>query len=123
MGISQISRLQDFIRRRQEIAKVYYDALRHTPHKPMYHFNEAFTYQAFPLVFDLSIDKVERYWKKSGIEIYHPIAQSLHTLTGMNNLDHPHSDRFTKKVYALPIYPTLSRKEIEKIARHLSKFI
>ena len=41
MGISQISRLQDFIRRRQEIAKVYYDALRHTPHKPMYHFNEA----------------------------------------------------------------------------------
>lgn len=33
MGISQISRLQDFIRRRREIAQVYYERIRVTPHK------------------------------------------------------------------------------------------
>lgn len=123
MGISQISRLQDFIRRRRELAKVYYDALRQTPHRSIYTFNETFTYQSFPIIFDASNDKVDKYWKKSGIEIYHPVEQPLHAIMGEKGLDFPNSDRFSKKVYSLPIYPTLTRKEIEKIARHLAKFI
>jgi perosamine synthetase len=123
MGISQISRLQDFIRRRRELAKVYYEALRSTPHRAIYAFNESFTYQSFPIIFDAPKDKVEKYWRKSGIEIYHPVATPLHVMCGEKGLDYPHSDRFSKKVYSLPIYPTLTRKEIEKISRHLSKFI
>jgi dTDP-4-amino-4,6-dideoxygalactose transaminase len=123
MGIAQISRLQDFIRRRRELAKIYYDALRQTPHRAIYTFNDAFTYQSFPLIFDAPKDKVEKYWKKSGIEIYHPVEPPLHVITGENGPDFPNSDRFSKKVYSLPIYPTLSRKEIEKVARHLAKFI
>lgn len=123
MGISQINLLQDFIRRRREIAKVYYDALRNVPHKAMYPYNELFSYQSFPVIFDASIDKVEKYWKKSGIEISHPIETALHTIMGFEPLEYPQSDRMSKKVYSLPIYPTLSRKEIEKIARHLAKFV
>jgi dTDP-4-amino-4,6-dideoxygalactose transaminase len=123
MGISQISRLQDFIRRRREIARVYYDSLRHTPHKAIYHFSEQFTYQSFPVIFDVSSEKVEKYWKKSGIEIYHPVPQPLHLISGFKGLDYPRSDRYAKKVYSLPIYPTLTRKEIEKISRSLAKFI
>ncbi|HEY1407112.1 MAG TPA: DegT/DnrJ/EryC1/StrS aminotransferase family protein [Spirochaetota bacterium] len=123
MGIAQISRLQDFIRRRREVAKVYYDALRQTPHNALYAYNDAFTYQSFPLIFDAPKDKVEKYWKKSGIEIYHPVEQPLHAILEEKGMDFPNSDRYSKKVYSLPIYPTLSRKEIEKIARHLAKFI
>lgn len=123
MGLSQISRLQDFLRRRREIAKAYYDALRHTPHKALYSFNEGFTYQSFPLIFDAPGDKVDKYWKKSGIEIHHPIELPLHLLTGQKGMDFPNSDRYAKKVYSLPIYPSLSKKEIEKIVRHLAKFI
>ncbi|MGL4368208.1 MAG: DegT/DnrJ/EryC1/StrS family aminotransferase, partial [Spirochaetota bacterium] len=123
MGISQISRLQDFIRRRREIAKVYYDSLRHTPHKAIYTYNEAFTYQSFPVIFDASAEKTEKYWKKAGIELNHIIARPLHLLMGEKGMDFPNSDRFAKKAYSLPIYPSLSRKEIEKISRHLAKFI
>ena len=123
MGLSQVSRLQDFIRRRREISKMYYDALRHVPHKALYAFNESFTYQSFPLIFDASGEKVDKYWKKSGIEIHHPVEQPLHIVTGSKGMDYPNSDRFSKKVYSLPIYPSLTKKEIEKIARHLAKFI
>jgi perosamine synthetase len=123
MGLSQISRLQDFIRRRREIAKVYYDSLRHTSHTPIYHYNEQFTYQSFPVIFDLSSEKVEKYWKKCGIEVYHPVATPLHVMAGFKGLDYPNSDRYAKKVYSLPIYPTLTKREIEKIARSLAKFI
>jgi dTDP-4-amino-4,6-dideoxygalactose transaminase len=123
MGLTQVSRLQDFLRRRREIAKVYYDALRHVPHKALYSFNEVFTYQSFPLIFDAPAEKVEKYWKKSGIEIHHPIEKPLHLFTGEKGMDYPNSDRFAKKVYSLPIYPSLTKKEIEKISRHLAKFI
>ena len=38
-------------------------------------------------------------------------------------MEYPHSDRLSKKLYSLPIYPTLTKREIDKIARSLSNFI
>jgi dTDP-4-amino-4,6-dideoxygalactose transaminase len=58
-----------------------------------------------------------------GIEIYHPIAAPLHALTGEKVMDFPQSERLSKKLFSLPIYPTLTKKEIEKIARSLSGFL
>lgn len=123
MGLSQLSHLKDFIKRRQEIAKIYYDRIRLTPHKPLTAYNEDFSYQVFPIIFDAPADKISKYWKRNGIEIYHPIEKPLHSYLGLKSMDYPNSDRMSKKVYSLPIYPTLTRKEIDKISRILAKFI
>lgn len=123
MGYSQLSRLQDFIRRRRDIARVYHDALKTTPHKSMYAFNESFVYQSFPIVFDAPSERVEKYWKKTGIELFRPVPRPLHLYLNLRPLDFPNSDRLSRKLYSLPIYPTLSKKEIEKIAKTLAKFV
>jgi len=123
MGLSQIYRLQDFIKRRRNIARIYHDALKTTPHKTLYAYSESFTYQAFPVIFDAPADRVEKYWKKCGIEIFKPIGVPAHALLNYKPLDYPNSERLAKKIYSLPIYPTLSKKEIEKIASSLAKFL
>jgi dTDP-4-amino-4,6-dideoxygalactose transaminase len=123
MGLSQLSHLKDFIRRRQEIAKIFYDRIRLTPHKPLTPYNENFTYQVFPIIFDAPADKISKYWKKNGIEIYHPIEKPLHAYLELKPMDYPNSDRMSKKVFSLPLYPTLTGKEIDKISRILAKFI
>jgi len=123
MGISQINKLANLVKRRREIARIYYNALRITPHKTFYAYSDAFTYQGFPIIFDASTERVEKYWKKAGIDLPRPVATPLHVYGGEKGMDYPHSDRLSKKLYALPIYPTLTKKEIEKISRTLSNFI
>ncbi|MCX7679272.1 MAG: DegT/DnrJ/EryC1/StrS aminotransferase family protein [Spirochaetes bacterium] len=123
MGISQLHRLPDFIKRRREIAKMYYDALKITPHKTPFAYNENFTYQCFPILFDAPTERIEKYWKRMGVEIFIPISKPLHSFLSKKPMDFPNSERFSHKLYSLPLYPTLTKKEIEKISKALSSFV
>ncbi len=123
MGLSQITRLHNFISRRQEIAKIYYDALKFTTHKILYPYSDNFSYQSFPIIFDTATDKVNKYWKKSGIEINRPVEKPLHKYLDIDPMDYPNSDRLANKLFSLPIYPTLTKKEIDKISNTAAKFI
>jgi len=66
---------------------------------------------------------VEKFWKKAGIEITNPIKPPLHALMGFKADDYPNSERLSKKLFTIPIYPTLTRDNIDFIARNISKFI
>ncbi len=123
MGISQMSKLQSLVKRRREIARMYYTALRLTPHKTYYSYSDEFSFQSFPLIFDAPQERVEKYWKKAGIELIKPISTPLHMYIGEKGMDYPMSDRLSKKLHTLPLYPTLTRREIEKISRTLSNFV
>ncbi len=123
MGLSQISRIRDFIRRRREIARVYHDAVKTTPHKTPFAYDDSFSYQSFPILFDAPAEKVERYWKKADVEIIRPISVPLHAMMGIPSMDYARSERLSKKLHSLPLYPTLTKKEIDKIAMLLGKFV
>lgn len=123
MGISQVNKLPSLLQRRREIAHIYYNALRLTTHKAFYAYSDNFAYQSFPVLFDAPVDRVEKYWKKTGIDVIRPVSTPLHMYSEEKAMEYPHSDRLSKKLYALPIYPTLSKREIDKIARALSNFV
>jgi dTDP-4-amino-4,6-dideoxygalactose transaminase len=123
MGIHQLSKIQAFIRRRREIAKIYYDSIKFTNHKTPYHYSDEFVFQSFPIIFDSPADKVESYWKKNKIEVLRPIQVPLHRYLKYKPMDYPNSERLSNKLYSLPIYPTLSKKEIERVSKAVAKFI
>lgn len=123
MGVSQVMKLKDFIRRRREIALKYYESLRITSHKPVFPYSDSFAYQSFPVLFDSPADRLDKYWKKNGIEIEKTVPAPLHTLLGLKGFDFPNADRLSKKLFSLPLYPTLTKKEIDKIAKSLAAFI
>jgi len=123
MGVSQVMKLKDFIRRRREIALKYYEAIRITPHKPVLPYSDSFAFQSFPVLFDSPSDRLEKYWKKNGIEIEKTLPVPLHSVLRLNGFDYPNTDRLSKKLFSLPLYPTLTKKEIDKIAKSLAAFI
>lgn len=123
MGLSQIQRLQSFLKRRREIAVSYYNALRHTPHTVPYPYNEAHGYQSFPVLFDSPADKISRVWKKEGVELHSALEAPLHSLRGYRGLDYPHADRAAKRLHCIPLYPALTKKETERVTKLLSSFI
>ncbi|MBN2039546.1 MAG: DegT/DnrJ/EryC1/StrS aminotransferase family protein [Spirochaetes bacterium] len=123
MGIHQLNRLQAFIKRRKDIAKLYYDSMKFSNHKLFYHFSEEFLYQSFPVIFDSPLDKVESYWKKAKIEISRPVSIPLHKYLNLKPMDYPNSERLSNKLFSLPIYPGLTKKEIEKISKAVAKFL
>jgi len=122
LGLNQLLKLKDFVRRRRDIARIYYEALNKTHHTTLYAYNDHCTYQAFPVLFDAQPDIAEKFFKKNGIEIFHPVEVPLHQYCKLRNLDYPHSDRLSKKLFSLPIYPTLTKREIEKVSRVLTMF-
>ncbi len=123
MGISQLIKLKDFLKRRREIAKKYHESIRITPHKTLFPYSEDAAYQTFPVLFDAPIDRVEKYWKKNGIEIVKAIPAPLHSISGLKGFDFPNSERISKKLFSIPLYPTLTKMEIEKISKTLASFI
>lgn len=123
MGIHQIARLQDLIKRRKEIARIFFDSLKFSPHKTLYHYSDSFIYQSFPIIFDAPADKVDSYWKKNKVEVLRPVDTPLHRYLDVKPMDYPNSDRLANKLYSLPIYPGLTKKEIEQISKSVAKFI
>jgi dTDP-4-amino-4,6-dideoxygalactose transaminase len=123
MGLSQLSKLKKLLERRREIASIYCNSMRHSTHRTPFPFNENFAYQSFPVIFDSLTEKIESYWKKSGIEIIRPIHYPLHRLLEWDRKKFPHAERMARKLYSLPLYPTLTKKEIEKISKSLAAFI
>lgn len=123
MGISQLSKLTNFIKRRREIAKRYFSSLRMTSHKTPFQYSDSFVYHSFPIIFDAPTDKIKKYWRKSGIDMKRPITNPLHNYLNLRAMDFPQSERLAKKLYTLPIYPTLTKNEIEKISTTLAKFV
>ena len=123
MGIHQLSKIQAFIKRRREIAKIYYDSIKFTNHKTFYHYSDEFIYQSFPLIFDSPAEKTEAYWKKNKIEVTRPIQAPLHRYLKYKPMDYPNSDRLANKLFSLPVYPTLTKKEIERVSNAMARFI
>lgn len=123
MGITQITKLKDFLKRRREIARKYYESVRITSHKPLFPYNDSFSFQTFPVIFDAASDRVDKYWKKCGVEMERALPYPLHVLAGLKGFDYPNADRFSKKIHSIPIYPTLTKKEIDKVSGSLGAFI
>lgn len=123
MGITQIAKLPDLLARRREIARLYHESVRITPHATPFLFGDQFAYQSFPVLFNATDERIESYWRKTKIEMTRSIGHPLHRLLGLGGADYPNTERYAKKLYSVPLYPTLSRKDVEKISRAMAGFI
>jgi len=69
-------------------------------------------------------DKLSRFLKEKGVEtlIKDPIANHLHLKLGLSHFKLPLTEKLAKEVISLPMYPELTRQQIEYVIKSVREF-
>ncbi|MDX4067265.1 UDP-4-amino-4,6-dideoxy-N-acetyl-beta-L-altrosamine transaminase [Aliarcobacter skirrowii] len=128
LGISQLNKLDSFVKRRKEIALKYDKAFLNSVVKPLYSFNQNSSYHLFVVKVDfskLNISKVELFnkmrEKNIGLQLHYiPInKQPYYKSLGYGNEDTPIMDKYYEECFSLPIYPLLNDDEQHYVIKSL----
>ncbi|MGJ0494449.1 UDP-4-amino-4,6-dideoxy-N-acetyl-beta-L-altrosamine transaminase [Aliarcobacter cryaerophilus] len=132
LGISQLKKLDSFIKRRKEIALKYDKALLNSVVKPLYSFNQNSSYHLYVVKVDfskLNISKVELFnkmrEKNIGLQLHYiPInKQPYYKSLGYGNEDTPIMNRYYDECFSLPMYSSLSDEEQEYVIKTLFEIL
>ncbi|WP_434637939.1 UDP-4-amino-4,6-dideoxy-N-acetyl-beta-L-altrosamine transaminase [Sulfurimonas sp. NW7] len=120
LGVSQLKKLPQFVKRRFTIAKKYDDAFKDSIVKPLYTFDGKSSYHLYVVQVDfskLTLSKEELFHrlreKNIGIQLhYMPInKQPYYQSLGYGDEYTPNMDNYYKECFSLPMYPLLSDDE------------
>jgi perosamine synthetase len=135
LGSSQLKKLDNFLEKRREIAKIYDESFFNVDNMkiPKNHNYKQHGYHLYPLQIDfdkLTLTKLEFFekMKESGINLqvhYIPVhLQHYYQKNyGFNSGDFPVSERFYRNEVSLPIYAELSRKEVRIVVNNILEII
>ena len=132
LGISQLKKLDSFIKRRKEIALKYDKAFLNSFVKPLYSFNQNSSYHLFVVKVDfskLNISKVELFNKMRekyiGLQLHYiPInKQPYYKSLGYGNEDTPIMNKYYDECFSLPMYSSLSNEEQEYVIKTLFEIL
>ena len=132
LGISQLKKLDSFVKRRKEIALKYDKALLNSVVKPLYSFNQNSSYHLFVVKVDfskLNISKVELFNKMRekyiGLQLHYiPInKQPYYKSFGYGNEDTPIMNKYYDECFSLPMYSSLSNEEQEYVIKTLFEIL
>ena len=128
LGISQLKKLDSFVKRRKEIALKYDKAFLNSFVKPLYSFTNNSSYHLYVVKVDfskLNISKVELFnkmrEKNIGLQLHYiPInKQPYYKSLGYGNEDTPIMNRYYDECFSLPMYSSLSNEEQEYVIKTL----
>ncbi|MEK6693331.1 MAG: DegT/DnrJ/EryC1/StrS family aminotransferase [Nitrospirota bacterium] len=113
LGLSQLKRLPSFIKRREEIARIYDTTLKRDERR-----GKGIYYR---YILETShLERFIRLMEKDGISCRRPVFKPLHYYTGEKGY---HNTQLSwKRSISIPIYPGLTGKEIRKISDSLKRY-
>jgi UDP-4-amino-4,6-dideoxy-N-acetyl-beta-L-altrosamine transaminase len=133
LGLSQMSRLEEFVRRRNEIAARYDEALAGLPLRPLG--RQEGVYSAYHLyVIRLDLARLSRSHRdifvalrERGIGVnlhYMPIyRQPDYARFGFNAQDFPEAERYYSEAISVPLYPDLSQDMQDQVVTALREVL
>lgn len=133
LGVSQISRLDEFVAKRHMVAKRYNLMLKNLPVETPYQLENA--YSGFHLyIIRLQLDKImlshkevfEKF-RSSGIAVnlhYIPVhMQPFYKAMGFRVGDFPESEKYYSEAISLPMFPNLSEEDQDKVVKVLTSIV
>jgi len=120
IGIKQLEKLPEFIKKRKDIASFYGESIKDTTHPEMFsrRFEKDNAFYRYVLLVDnpeMTIKKLNLFKVDADLPVYKPLHQLLGIYEKFNN-----TEIAQQHAISLPIYPTLTKKEAEFISRAYS---
>ncbi|HMQ63675.1 MAG TPA: DegT/DnrJ/EryC1/StrS aminotransferase family protein [Flavilitoribacter sp.] len=127
MGITQLDRLEAMNARRREIAEYYLDQLTGTPQLDFLKLTEGVEHNWH--LFGILVPPTRKYWVMDALRAEGVLANVHYTPLHRNKYyehlgtddDFPGSMTFFNRLLRLPIYPSLTDGEMEKVAAAVKK--
>jgi len=131
LGRSQLSRLDEFIKKRHKIAKIYNNEFSDLPLKFQFHSVNSFSGMHLYVVrLDISINnklKVFKLLREEGIGVnvhYIPVhLQPFYEQFGFKKGQFPEAEQYYNEAISLPLYPDLKKYEINKVIETLKDIL
>ena len=128
LGISQLKKLDSFIKRRRKLALKYDKSFLNSIVKPLYSFNQNSSYHLYVVKVDFSkldISKIELFnkmrEKNIGLQLHYiPInKQPYYKSLGYGDEITPIMEKFYEECFSLPMYTSLRDEEQEYVIKTL----
>ncbi len=114
MGISQLKKLHSFILKRVDIAKRYSSVLQAFCNAPSIRYKDRkHIFFRFPIQIQGNVAKALDFFTERGVTCTRPVFKPIHKYLQINGF--PNTDMIWKNTISIPIYPSLTDKEICKI--------
>jgi len=112
LGLSQLERYGEMLKRRQKIANIYNDTI---PQKYLPNIKKSM-YFRFPVLTQQSFEEISSKFLKHEIVVRRGVDSLLHRIVDMDDSQFPISVNKFNKTVSIPIYPALDEKQINKIS-------
>lgn len=127
LGVSQIKRANEGLKRRKEIAAVYQEAFREAPFvKRQSGVVEGHAYHLYVVEFEKRKDLINYLRTKNIIAQVHYIPVHLmpyYQQFGWKPGDMPHAEAYYSRCLSLPMYPTLTNEEQDYVIHCVREFL
>jgi len=122
MGISQLKKLNSFLLKRAEIAKRYVSELQGLCNLPVASYKDRrHIFFRFLIQIHGSVSKALEFFSERGVICMRPVYKPLHKYLHINGF--PNTDVVWNRTISVPIYPSLTDKEICKVLDVLKQYL
>ncbi|MEK7658939.1 MAG: DegT/DnrJ/EryC1/StrS family aminotransferase [Patescibacteria group bacterium] len=121
LGISQLNQLNQFVNKRKSIAKVYSRLLKGIAQLP--DLSKENIFWRYVIEIEKNPIEVIKEAAKNGIEIGRGVYPPLHQYLKMDDKLFPNTKKAISSLIALPIYPSLTDKEINYLIKVLKNIL
>ncbi|MES0489449.1 MAG: DegT/DnrJ/EryC1/StrS aminotransferase family protein [Leptospirales bacterium] len=124
MGLEQLGQLSIVSERRKKIGDKYMESIKSVSAISTFFKSHEFdAFGAFPLIFQKPQDYIERYFHSLQIETRRttPLG-TLHEMLGFPGSEFPNAQKLYDRGILLPLYPNLTKMNIERIISSLRGF-
>ncbi|MCB1147866.1 MAG: DegT/DnrJ/EryC1/StrS family aminotransferase [Leptospiraceae bacterium] len=123
MALEQLSLLPSLIERRKKIAMHYLDAVKNSRCSTWFDGHGSDAYTAFPLVTEQNIEHTQRYFSSLGIETRRVMPMGpLHSAMALPGSAYQNAEKLYQRGVLLPLYPNLTRSNVERICAAIRTF-
>ncbi|PJZ69811.1 pyridoxal phosphate-dependent aminotransferase [Leptospira perolatii] len=121
LGIEQLSKLGVILERKRKIAQVYLQSIQGSQVTSHYNDPNSDTFNRFVILAPGNYEQVERYFRSLHIGTKRSVVEPIHHILDLPNADYPNGERLFQRGHCIPVYPNLTKDNIQRISQAIRR--